>query len=100
MMFHDIKTLYITGEKSIRMVKYELIQCGGDDYLVKVFDEQSKGIGEPKVMILVDEFSITYENYRATQKPAGFQRAITFEMPLSYEGYVYAQLQQHRNKLG
>ncbi|MEG2041056.1 MAG: hypothetical protein RR068_08115 [Hafnia sp.] len=99
MIFYDIKTLYITSEKSSRMVKYELIRSEGDVYLVKVFDEQTKGIADPKVIIQVDEFSITYESYRAEHKPAGFQRAVTYEMPPSFEGYVYTQLQQHRSKL-
>jgi hypothetical protein len=99
MIFHNIKTLYITSEKGSRMVKYELIQNEGDDYLVKVFDEQSRGMADPKVIIQVDEFTITYESYRAEHMSAGFQQAITYKMSPSYEGYVQSRLQQHRNKL-
>lgn len=99
MIYQDIKTFYITSAKNNRMVKYELIRTQGDDHLVMVFEEQSKGIAAPKVIVQIDEFEITYESYRAEHKAAGFQTAIKLEFPPSYEGFVQIRCQEHRNKL-
>lgn len=95
MIYQDIKSFYISGAKNPRLVKYELIRLQGDDYLVKVFDEQTKGIADPKHIVQIDEFKISYANYQEEQHSA----AVHPELPPSYDGYLQYCCQDHRSKL-
>lgn len=99
MIYTNIITLYISGERNQRLVRYDVIPKANNDYIVKVIDEQTKGIADPKVLVEVDEFEVTQQNYRTEQSIGGIKRAITYDLPLSFEGYLNLKLQDHRNKL-
>ncbi|MGP3590116.1 hypothetical protein [Vagococcus sp. WN89Y] len=95
MIYQDIRTYYLSGAKNQRMVKYELIRLQGDDYLVKVFDEQTQGIADPKHIVQIDEFKITRAGYQEEHHSSGAQS----ELANSFEWYVQSCCQDHRNKL-
>lgn len=89
MIYQDTTTYYISSSKNPHLVKYELIRMQDDDYLVKVFDEQTKGIAEPKHIVQIDEFKIAHASYQQEQNDSS----------QSYEMHVQACCQDHRNKL-
>lgn len=99
MIYQDIKTFYISSVKNHRLVKYELIRLQGDDYLVKVFDEQTKGIAEPKIIIQIDEFNISNANYHKEHQSSDSQAAAHSGLALSFDTYLQSCCQAHRNKL-
>jgi len=99
MIYQDIKCFYISGNKNNRLVKYELVRLQGDDYLVKVFDEQTKGIADPKHIIQIDEFKVSRASYQEEHHSSGLQTAVKSQLPSSFEWYVQSCCQDHRNKL-
>lgn len=99
MIYTDITTLYITSANNQRLVRYDVIKKSADDYIVKVFDEQTKGIAEPKILIQVDEFEVTQQNYRIEYDIGGPQKSVKISIPPTFEGYLRHKLQDHRNKL-
>ncbi|MDE5192637.1 hypothetical protein PYX08_20220 [Citrobacter freundii] len=99
MIYTDIMTLYITSENNQRLVRYDVVKKSDDDYFVKVFDEQTKGIADPKILIQVDEFEVTQQNYRVEYDIGGPQKSVKISIPPTFEGYLRHKLQDHRNKL-
>ncbi|MFV4846713.1 hypothetical protein ACNJKD_10240 [Edwardsiella tarda] len=101
MTIHNVKSYYITSKSSSRMIRYDLIRVVGGDYLVKVFDEQSEGVSYPRLIAQIGEFKITDESYQKGKKVPGRQQSVTLDQKLdqSYEEYVQAKLQQHRNEI-
>ncbi len=98
-IYTDVMTFYITSENNQRLVRYDVIKKSADDYIVKVFDEQTKGIAEPKILIQVDEFEVTQQNYRIEYDIGGPQKSVKISIPPTFEGYLRHKLQDHRNKL-
>lgn len=99
MIYTDITTFYITSDNNQRLVRYDVVKKSADGYIVKVFDEQTKGIAEPKIIIQVDEFEVTQQNYRIEYKIGGPQRSVKISVPPTFECYLRHKLQDHRNKL-
>lgn len=99
MIYKDLTIHYINSDKSDRLVKYDLIRKQNNDFIVKVFDVQSGGLADPKIIIQIDEFEITYDSYRENHSSSGFQQSVRSEFPPSFEDYVERALQVHRNKL-
>ncbi|WP_256814027.1 MULTISPECIES: hypothetical protein [unclassified Serratia (in: enterobacteria)] len=99
MIYQDITAYYITSNKNDRLVRYELIKKQSNDYFVKVFDQQSGGIAAPKVIIEIDAFDISYQDYTDKHLQSGFQTSVKSESAISYEAYIQKVLQEHRNKL-
>ncbi|WP_414162034.1 hypothetical protein ACMGG9_07865 [Serratia sp. BNK-10] len=99
MIYSNVKTHYISCDTNTRLVRYDVIEINSDVFLVKVIEEQNKGIADPKVLVLVDEFEITRSGYKERYGIGGFQTAIKFNMPPSFEGAILHYLQEHRDKL-
>ena len=99
MIYTDIKTLYIASENNQRLVRYDVVKKSDNDYIVKVFDEQTKGIADPKIVIQVDEFEVTQQNYRDEYDIGGPQKSVKTSFSPTFESYLSHKLQDHRNKL-
>lgn len=91
MIYKDLTIHYINSDQSDRLIKYDLIRKQDNDFIVKVFDVQSRGLADPKIIIQIDDFEITYNSYKEHHSSSGF--------PPSFEDYVERVLQDHRNKL-
>ncbi|MFT2788869.1 hypothetical protein KGP17_11195 [Serratia sp. JSRIV001] len=97
-MIYDFDSHYISDHKDGRFVRYDVIKKHDDAYLVKVFDEQQKGIAEPKVIIQVDEFELNRSTYMH-EYGVGDMRSVKVNMPPTFDGYLRIKCQDHRNKL-
>lgn len=99
MIYNDLNIFYINSDNDDRLVRYDVMRKQNNDLIVKVFDVQSGGIADPKIIIQIDEFEIAYDSYNDRNLSSVFQQAVASELPPSFEVYVERLLQDHRNKL-
>ncbi|MFL7890125.1 hypothetical protein [Enterobacter pseudoroggenkampii] len=92
MIFRDITTIYINSDKNNRLIRYDLLRKENNDFIIQVFDDQNRDIADPKPIIKIDQFEITYDSYIDDCKHSQ-------KLPASFEEYVDLKLQDHRNKL-
>ncbi|MEB6537476.1 hypothetical protein MXM81_00035 [Serratia plymuthica] len=98
MIFDDVQTWFISGADDKRLIRYDIIKIDSDTYLVKVFDEQQKGIAQPKIILEIDEFQLTKKQY-VEEYEIGQNRTIKLNMSPAFESYPRIKCQDHRNKL-
>ncbi|HBQ5655127.1 TPA: hypothetical protein L7569_004629 [Klebsiella pneumoniae] len=99
MIYSRIETRYITSGINTRLVRYDAIYVDDDTIVVKVFDDQQRGISPPNSIIEVATLNFTKEEYKSEQGIGGLQRSVQSRMPPSFEDHVWDKCQEHRNSL-
>lgn len=99
MIYSNVKTYYISdGAIGGRLVRYDVITISSDECLIKVFDDQQRGISPPHSIILVDEFKFTRSEY-IKRHDIGSNKIIRRDMAPSFESDILNKCQEHRNSL-
>ncbi|WP_210484162.1 hypothetical protein [Pantoea ananatis] len=99
MIYSNIQTRYITSTKNNRLVRYDLIVIDEDTYVVKVWDDQQRGLSKPGSIIELDSLEFTRADYKAANGMGGFPRSVSSGFPVSFEGHVLNKCQEHRDSL-
>lgn len=99
MIYPNVKTYYISdGATGSRLVRYDVIIISSDECLIKVFDDQQRGISPPHSIILVDEFKFTRSEY-IKRHGIGNNSMVRRDMAPSFESDILNKCQEHRNSL-
>lgn len=99
MFYSHIETRYITSESNERLVRYDRIKIDNDTYVVKVWDDQQRGISQPSLIHEVETIRFTRSSYNEEYGLGGFQRTVAKEFPPAFEDYVWKKCQEHRNSI-
>ncbi|XUM27945.1 hypothetical protein ACQ86C_06580 [Enterobacter asburiae] len=97
-MIFNVKTYYINSKTDARLIRYDVVKLNDDTYQVKVFDDQQRGISHPGLVVQIDDFQITREEYNK-QYSSGFNQTVRAEMAPGFENTISDILQKHRDKL-
>lgn len=98
-MILDYTSFYISCEKHGRLIRYDVIKLDYESYLVKVFDGETTESSFPKLLIQVDEFQLTRSDFLQAFEEDGFELAIKYNRPPTFESYLYISCQLHRNRV-
>lgn len=96
MIYSNVNTYYINSNSDPRLIRYDVIQLNNDIYQVKVFDDQQRGLSHPSLMVQIDDFQITREEYDK-KYPSGLQQAVTVNTAPGFESTITDALQKHRD---
>jgi len=98
MIYSNVKTLYISSNTDSRLVRYDIIRLDEDTFKVKVVDEQQEGIAQPNLLIQIDQFDITRQQY-IEKYDLDNRTRVRRDMAPTFEGAISEYLQDHRNKI-
>lgn len=98
MIYSDVETFYISSKTDSRLVRYDVIRLNEDTFNVRVVDEQQQGIAQPNLLIQVDQFDITRQQY-IDKYDIGNRARVRTEMAPGFESAIHEYLQDHRNKI-
>ncbi len=77
---------------------YNVVKLDSNTYRVKVIDEQQKGVAQPNLLIQIDQFDITRQQYNE-EYDVGNRRAVRKESLPGFENTIDGYLQNHRDKI-
>ncbi|MCK7419817.1 hypothetical protein [Enterobacter asburiae] len=97
-MIYSVKTYYVNSNTDARLIRYDVIKLNDDTYQVKVFDDQQRGISDPSLVVQIDDFQITREEYNK-KYPSGFQTGVAINTPPGFENTITDSLQIHRDSI-
>ncbi len=99
-MIYNVTTYYINSKSNSRLIRYDLIKLDDDTYHVKVFDDQQCGISHQSLVVQIDDFQITREEYnKKYQISSGFQTRVAINQPPGFENTIIDSLQKHRDSI-
>ncbi|CAH6019224.1 hypothetical protein AI3057V1_1454 [Citrobacter freundii] len=98
MIFPIVKTVYINSKTDSHLMRYDVITVDSDTYLVKVFDNQQRGLSTPDLINQIAEFEITRADYNAKYQ-VGNRAIVKMNMDPGFENTIDAELQAHRDSL-
>ncbi|WP_208952085.1 hypothetical protein [Rahnella sp. ChDrAdgB13] len=98
MIYRNVETNYINSKTDSRLIRYDVIKIDNDTYHVKVIDEQQAGIAQPNLLVQVDQFDLTRQQYNE-KYDVGNRAIVRTEMLPGFEGTISDYLQDHRNKI-
>lgn len=98
MIYSSVVTYYINSKTDSHLIRYDVIKIDNDTYRVKVIGDQQRGITHPSLLVQLDDFLITREDYNK-KYPTGFQRTISINTPPGFENTIVDILQQHRDSI-
>lgn len=98
-IYTNINTYYITSGKNSRLVRYDVIEMDSETYLVKIWDDQQRGISPPSHIVEIETKKITQEEYKKFYNIGGLQSSVKTSPPPTLDEYVRQRCQEHRNSL-
>lgn len=98
MILDNVKTYYINSTSSKRLVRYDVIRVDNDNFIVKVFDDQQRGVSPPSLLVEVTELRFTRAEY-VTRHKIGDRTFVRNDMAPDFEGDVRNECQKHRDSL-
>lgn len=98
MIYRNVETYYINSKTDTRVIRYDVIKIDDDTYRVKVIDEQQEGIAQPNLLIQIDQFDLTRQQYNE-KHDVGNRSIVRANMLPGFENTISEQLQNHRNKI-
>ncbi len=98
MIHRDVVTLYISSKTDPRLIRYDVVKLDSDTYRVKVINEQQKGVAQPNLLIQIDQFDITRQQYNE-EYDVGNWGAVRKESLPGFENTIGGYLQNHRDKI-
>lgn len=99
MIYSQIETRYITSSSKERLVRYDRVMINHDTYVVKVWDDQQRGISPPSSIVEVASLTFTRESYNQEYGIGGFQRVVNRDSTPAFEDHVWKKCQEHRNSI-
>ncbi|MFE4109394.1 hypothetical protein [Kosakonia sp. YIM B13611] len=100
MIYDQVRRLFLDCTQSTRLVRYDVITKRNGDCVVKVTDVQNKGAGNPQILVEIDEFDVTQNQYNQDYGLHSPQTKVHMAGKPNFEQYVDQILQDHRGKLG
>ncbi|ELY4563217.1 TPA: hypothetical protein ONC27_004207 [Enterobacter asburiae] len=98
MIFPIVKSVYINSKTDSRLIRYDVIRTDPDTYLVKVFDNQQRGISVPDLISQIAEFEITRAAYNEKYQ-VGNRVVVKMNADPGFENTIDGELQAHRDSL-
>ncbi|QLW75090.1 hypothetical protein HV139_13690 [Citrobacter freundii] len=98
MIFPIVKSVYINSKTDSRLIRYDVIRTDPDTYLVKVFDNQQRGISVPGLISQIAEFEITRAAYNEKYQ-VGNRVVVKMNADPGFENTIDGELQAHRDSL-
>ncbi|EJB8473951.1 hypothetical protein MW376_004105 [Citrobacter freundii] len=98
MIFPIVKSVYINSKTDSRLIRYDVIRTDPDTYLVKVFDNQQRGISVPDLISQISEFEITRAAYNEKYQ-VGNRVVVKMNADPGFENTIDGELQAHRDSL-
>ncbi|HEB0857081.1 TPA: hypothetical protein RY260_005048 [Citrobacter freundii] len=98
MIFPIVKSVYINSKTDSRLIRYDVIRTDPDTYLVKVFDNQQRGISVPDLISQIAEFEITRAAYNEKYQ-VGNCVVVKMNADPGFENTIDGELQAHRDSL-
>lgn len=98
MIFPIVKSVYINSKTDSRLIRYDVIGTDPDTYLVKVFDNQQRGISVPDLISQIAEFEITRAAYNEKYQ-VGNRGVVKMNADPGFENTIDGELQAHRDSL-
>ena len=98
MIFPIVKSVYINSKTDSRLIRYDVIRTDPDTYLVKVFDNQQRGISVPDLISQIAEFEITRAAYNEKYQ-VGNRVVVKMNADPGFENTTDGELQAHRDSL-
>lgn len=98
MIFPIVKSVYINSKTDSRLIRYDVIRTDPDTYLVKVFDNQQRGISVPDLISQIAEFEITRATYNEKYQ-VGNRVVVKMNADPGFENTIDGELQAHRDSL-
>ncbi|MDU4209939.1 hypothetical protein CWN26_24370 [Klebsiella pneumoniae] len=96
-MILDYTSFYISCKNHGRLVRYDVIKLDYESYLIKVFAGETNEGSFPNPLIQLDEFQLTRSDFLQAFEKDGFELAIKYNRPPTFESYLYISCQLHRD---
>lgn len=92
----NFSSYYLISKSSDRLIRYDIIKISDDCYVIKAFDLQQQGLAQPKVLLEIEEFRVTKQEW-IDEYQIGSNSATKIHQAPSFESALLDKCQKHRN---